>query len=107
MDVVSFLSAAWDKGAWCFVAVALGIFLWKVCKWLKPHLETFFKEHVDLVKVLKATCQQQAAANETNAVANAENAKAIQQLTARPACQAATPKGAENVPLTNLQAVAG
>lgn len=89
MDIAVLLEKAWDKGAWCVIAVALLVGIHRAWQWLKPFVEQLINSLVALIKSLEATTKQQAAANEANAVANTTNAKAIEELKQRPACQAA------------------
>ncbi len=96
MDAMSVLEKAWDKGAWCVVAVVLAIAISRVARWLKPWLEKFFNSQIGLVNTLGTTTEQQAAANEAHADANQQTALAVGELRPmleelhRTVCQKAT-----------------
>ena len=100
MDWGSWLSAAWDKGAWCVVAVLLMVGAHKFLQWLKPFIERLIEAFISLIKSLETSGQQHATANATHAEANAANAAGIKALAERPACAATqqdfvlTPHGA-------------
>ena len=80
MDVMSLIEKAWDKGAWCIVAVALVMGVVRVLRWLKPWLEKFFDSQIKLVTSLESTTKDQATANQAHAEANQQTANTVSDL---------------------------
>lgn len=82
MDLAQLIERIWDKaGAVGVIALMLFFALRRLVDYLEPRATQAFKDHSELVQSLKSTTAREA---ETNA----QNSKLIQELAARPACQA-------------------